>query len=82
MLNAKKLVNFFSNNKEIILAASSTILGSLGVASIRKLSNYFSTEKNEDVSAELQRKIEENNHQILLWTYSAVAIEFLINFSF
>ncbi len=80
--STKKVVvkSFESNKESVATVAGATVLG-LGVAVI-KLLNYISTEKNEDISAELQRKTEENNHKIWFWSFATAAIEFLIIFLF
>jgi hypothetical protein len=78
--SSKKAVQSFENNKKNITAVSTvlvlTAFSGVGV----KFFNYFRTEHNEDESAELQRKTEENNRKIWLWSFASVAIEFLTDF--
>jgi hypothetical protein len=71
--STKKVVvkSFESNKESVATVAGATVLGVIGLK-LFKLLNYISTERNEDKSAELQRKTEENNHKIWFWSFARV----------
>jgi uncharacterized protein HemX len=78
--NTEKAVKSLEDNKNNIATASAAIALATIAGAGFKAFNYFRREKNEDESAEIQRKTEENNRKIWLWSFATVAIEFLTNF--